>query len=235
MTDFAAIERTLSAALALHRLPVAVRYLDAAPQGIEKFGGSAPSGCTYWRLAQEGRSFYTVPGDHYNCPIGCHTHAIALPPERAHELAGVLQVMADAGYIRMEEVAAIPRLDRGPAAVVYSPLAASAGAPDVVLFSVRPKQLMLLQEAASRAGVASTVPLMARPTCAALAVARNGAAVSSACIGNRVYTGLGEDEMYFAVRGAAIESVAAELATIQSANEMLAGYHAARRSQLASA
>jgi uncharacterized protein (DUF169 family) len=235
MTDFAAIERALTGALALNRPPVAVRYLDSAPQGMDKFDGSAPSGCTYWRLAQEGRSFFTVPSDHYNCPIGSHTHAIALPAERAHELTGVLQVMSDAGYIRMDEVPGIPRLDKEPAAVAYSPLGAAQGAPDVVLFSVRPKQLMLLQEAALRAGVAPSIPLMARPTCAVLAVARNGAAVSSACIGNRVYTDLSEDEMYFAVRGSAIEAVAAELATIESANDMLAGYHAARRAELASA
>ena len=81
-----------------------------------------PSGCSFWRLAAEGRFFYTVPNDHYNCPIGSYTHNISLPPDRAPELEQTLSLMAGAGYIKMEEVPSIPRLPQTPDSVVYAPL-----------------------------------------------------------------------------------------------------------------
>ena len=66
--------------LRLGRRPVAVTFLDHEPSGIERFGGSEPSGCASWRLAAGGRVFYTVPSDHFNCAIGSYTHNIALSP-----------------------------------------------------------------------------------------------------------------------------------------------------------
>src|SRR5204862_502510 len=74
-------------------------------------------------VAAQGRSFYTVPGDHLYCPIGSYTHAIDLPPERAGELEQTLALMTSVGYVRMEEVPAIPRLPRTPAFTYYAPLA----------------------------------------------------------------------------------------------------------------
>ena len=70
MMDYISLERRLSSWLALDRRPVAVAVRDTAPPGIEPFAGIEPSSCSYWRLAAEGRTFYTVAGDHYNCPIG---------------------------------------------------------------------------------------------------------------------------------------------------------------------
>jgi hypothetical protein len=77
-----------------------------------------------------------------------------------------------------------------------------AGGPGVVLFAGRPGGVMLLQEAAVRAGVGAQVPLFGRPTCLALPAAlAHGVVASTRCIGNRVYTDLGEDELYVAVPG----------------------------------
>jgi hypothetical protein len=77
-----------------------------------------------------------------------------------------------------------------------------AGGPGVVLFAGRPGRVMLLQEAAVRAGVGAQVPLFGRPTCLALPAAlAHGVVASTGCIGNRVYTDLGEDELYVAVPG----------------------------------
>ena len=92
-----------------------------------------PSGCSFWKLAADGRTFSTVASDHYNCPIGSHTHNIPLPESRAHELTDTLSLMAQVGYIRMEEVPAIPRLTRTPGVVVYAPLGASPVDPDAVI------------------------------------------------------------------------------------------------------
>jgi uncharacterized protein (DUF169 family) len=51
---------------------------------------------------------------------------------------------------------------------------------------------------------------------------------SLGCIGNRVYTGLGDDELYFAIPGAKVEEVVRKLETIIEANRILEGYHRAR-------
>ena len=55
---------------------------------------------------------------------------------------------------------------------------------------------------------------------------------SSGCIGNRVCTGLGDDELYVALPGPDLERVAAELETIAHANATLAEYHCQRLSTL---
>ena len=234
MIDYGAIEKRLRERLELTRRPVAVAFRDAPPGGVTQFTGSEPSGCSFWRLAMEGRAFYTVPADHYNCPIGSHTHNIPLPAARAGELPQVLEVMTGLGYLKMEEVPGIPRLPKTPAAVVYAPLGDTPVDPDVVLFIGPPGRLMLLQEAALRAGVAGNVPLLGRPTCMALPAALAGGAVASTgCIGNRVYTGAGDDELYVAVRGRDLARIADEVETIVKANAALANYHRDRRATLA--
>ena len=234
MTAWAPIEQTLTSALNLSRRPVAVSFRDTPPAGVPAFAGSEPSGCSFWRVAAAGRTFYTVASDHYNCPIGAHTHAFTLPASRAPELEQTLGLMARIGYVRMEEVPGIAVPPKTPAAVVYAPLGDTPVDPDVVLVAGRPGRLMLLLEAAGRAGVATQPGLLGRPTCMALPAALAGGAVASAgCIGNRIYTDLGDDELYVAVPGRDVARVADELATIIAANDTLAGYHRDRRRALA--
>jgi uncharacterized protein (DUF169 family) len=93
-------------------------------------------------------------------------------------------------------------LVKAPVAITYAPSGDSLFAPDVVLFSCIPSVAMLLNEAANRAGLTSSPLPLGRPTCTALpASLQHRAILSLGCIGNRVYTGLGEDEMYMAVLG----------------------------------
>ena len=234
MIDYRAIERQLSAHLALPRRPVAVAFRESAPAGVAALAGTQPSGCSFWRLAAAGQTFYTVARDHHNCPIGSYTHGIDLPPDRAPELEQTLAFMTGLGYLRMEEVPGIPRLPTPPRVVVYAPLGDTPVDPDVVLFSGRPGRVMLLQEAAGRAGVATQAPLLGRPTCMALPAAlASGVVASGGCIGNRVYTDLGEDELYVAVPGTALVRIAEAAETIASANAALADYHRGRRQALA--
>jgi uncharacterized protein (DUF169 family) len=229
------IEQRISAAVKLPRRPVAVSFLDSVPSNIEKFSGTEPSGCSYWRLAAEGRVFYTVPENHFNCAVGAYTHNIALSPEREKETQQTLKMMFELNYVKAEEVAMIPRLAKPPVAITYAPLGDSPAAPDVVLFSCKPATAMLLNEAANRAGVANGAPALGRPTCMALpASLQHGAILSLGCIGNRVYTGLGEDEMYIVFRGRDLANVADALGAIISANAALSQYAADRRQQLAS-
>lgn len=234
MPDYRNTEQQVRQALGFERRPVAISFRESAPAGIAKFSGSEPSGCSFWRLAAAGRTFYTVPGDHYNCAIGSYTHNLALPDVRASELDQTLSFMTGIGYLKMEEVPGIPRLPRPPAIVIYAPLGDAPLDPDVVLFAGQPGKLMLLQEAAGRAGVKAGIPMLGRPTCMVLPAALAGNfVVSSGCIGNRVYTGVGEDEMYVAFPGKELEKIAGELSTIVSANATLADYHQGRRRELA--
>lgn len=143
-------------------------------------------------------------------------------------------LMTGIGYIRMEEVGGIPRLPRTPGVIVYAPLGETPVDPDVVLFAGRPGRVMLLQEAALRAGVGAGVPLLARPTCMALPAAlAKGAVASTACIGNRVYTDVGEDELWVVMPGKDLSRVADELRAITDANNTLSEYHRDRRRTLA--
>jgi uncharacterized protein (DUF169 family) len=230
------LEQRIAAAVKLPRRPVAVTFLDSIPTNVEKFSGTEPSSCSYWRLAAEGRVFYTLPEDHFNCAVGAYTHNIALSPEREKETEQTLTMMFELNYVKPEEVAMIPRLAKTPVAIAYAPLGDSPFTPDVVLFSCKPAAAMLLNEAANRAGVTSGAPALGRPTCMALpASLQHGAILSLGCIGNRVYTGLREDEMYMVFRGRDIASVADALAAIVSANAALSEYAAGRREHLASA
>jgi uncharacterized protein (DUF169 family) len=234
MMDYHALEKQLAIDLDLRRRPVAVTFLPAPPAGVEKYEGVQPSGCSFWRMASEGRTFYTIADHHYNCPIGSHTHNIALPPARAHELEETLGFMTSIGYIRMEEVPSIPRLADTPGVVMYGPLGAAPVDPDVVLFWGPPGKIMLLQEAALRAGAAAELQTLARPTCMVLPAAlAHGTVASTGCIGNRVYTGLDETELYVAVPGRDLARVARETSIVHSANATLLEYHRGRKRELA--
>lgn len=233
MADYRSLERRLAEAFALDRRPVAVTFARSGPAGVRKFTGTEPAGCGFWRLAEGGAVFYTEPGDHYNCAIGCYTHSIALPAERTSELDQTLAFMMQVGYIKPEDLAQIAQLRDAPSFIVYAPLGEAPMAPDVVLFAGKPSAIMLLNEAALRAGVGTQSASLGRPTCMALPAAlERGAVLSTGCVGNRIYTGLTDDELYAAVRGADLERLAAEAQTIANANARLAEYHRARREEL---
>ena len=236
VTDWKELDRQFSSAVKLPRSAVAVTFLDYEPTDMAKFEGTEPSSCSFWRLAAAGRTFYTLPENHFNCAVGAYTHNISLSPEREKETGDTLKLMFDLGYVKPEEIPQIPRLAKTPKAIVYSPLGDTPVAPDVVLFACKPSAAMLLQEAAGRAGVGTGAPTLGRPTCMALpASLQHGTLVSLGCIGNRVYTGLAEEELYVVLRGKDLPAVAEALKTIHSANVELKEYAQGRREQLATA
>ena len=72
--------------------------------------------------------------------------------------------------------------------------------------------------------------MLARPTCMAIPAAlAKGAVASAESIGNRTYTGLGDDELYAVIPAIDLERVADEVETIVAANLTLAEYHRGRR------
>src|SRR6266567_2338822 len=233
MANWKELEKLFAARLSLSRRPVALTFLDTQPEGIEKFSGTEPAGCSFWRLAAAGRAFYTVPADHFNCAVGTYSHNVRLPPERVQETEAMLGTMFNLGYVRPEEVPGIPRLPKEPAAIVFAPLGDTPVAPSVVLFACQTASAMFLNEAAIRAGAGSTLPLLGRPTCMALPAALLHGTVSSlGCIGNRVYTGLGADELYVVVPGKKLEAVSEALAVISTANSALEEFARGRQAAL---
>jgi uncharacterized protein (DUF169 family) len=235
-TNWKELEEQIASAVKPGKRPVAVTFLDSAPPGVKKFEGTEPSSCSFWRLAAAGSTFYTAPEDHFNCAVGAYTHNIALSPEREKETGQTLKMMFDLGYVKPEEVPQIPRLAKAPKAILYSPLGQAVAEPDVVLFACRPASAMLLQEAANRAGAGTGAPALGRPTCMALPVSlQQGTIISLGCIGNRVYTGLAEDELYVVIRGKDLAGVLEGLKTVQTANTALQNYAQGRRQELASA
>ena len=232
MPDYRAIEQKIQHLLKSSRRPVAVAFLETPPAGVRKFEGAQPSSCSFWRLAASGQTFYTVPSDHFNCPVGSYTQN-TLTPERMPELEQALNLMSGIGYVRMEEIPGIFQMPATPRIVLFAPLSDTPVPPSVVLASGQPGRLMMLAEAANRAHVMSQLPLLGRPTCMALPAAlAQGAVTSAGCIGNRVYTEIGEDELYIVLRGSDLEAIAPEMDTIYSANQTLTAYHAERKQTL---
>jgi uncharacterized protein (DUF169 family) len=233
--DWRELEHRIAKVVRGSARPVGVAFLDAEPANVKKYEGTQPSGCSFWRLAAEGRTFYTVPENHFNCAVGAYTHNIALSPERQQETETTLKMMFDLGYVKPEEVPQIPRLAQPPKAIVYSPLGEMPVDPDVALFALKPSAAMLLQEAAGRAGIGTGSPALGRPTCMALPAAlQHGTITSLGCMGNRIYTGLGEDEMYVVLRGRDLPAVAEALQVIGGANAALRDYARGRREELSS-
>jgi uncharacterized protein (DUF169 family) len=222
------------ARLELAHAPVAVAFLDAPPAGMSHVSHAEAAGCGYWKRASEGTAFYTTAEDHMNCPVGAFTHAVTLPPEKASELQSLVGTMIELKYLSGDEVPQIPRRSAPMAIAAYAPLSATPFQPDAVIFRGTARQIMLLTEAARGAGVFESGTVMGRPACAMLpqSIGSGEAAASVGCIGNRVYTSLGDDELYVVVPGNALGTVARQLETVLNANTELEKFHQARARQL---
>ncbi len=232
--DTKGLHARLSHLLGLDSAPIAVAFRSAAPSGISRVEQPGPAGCAYWKLAGEGRVFYTEAADHYNCPVGSYTHGVELPAERSAELQQVVGTMVGLQYIQMEEVPTLPRRTGPFGVAVYAPLAEAPTDPDVVIVRGNARQVMLVAEAARAAGIGHDGAAMGRPACAMIPEAMRSARANTSlgCIGNRVYTGLGDAELYFTIPGSRLADVVSKLETIVRANRELETYHQARLATL---
>jgi uncharacterized protein (DUF169 family) len=227
--DYANLGDRLQALLGLERQAIAIAFLDDAPAGVPRVNSPSPASCSYWKLASEGAVFHTKADDHVSCTIGAYTHGVSLSPEKAAELESTIGRMIALNYLRPEEVPQVPHSAEPFQVAVYSPLAQSPCEPQIVLIRGNARQCMLLTEAAIVAGI-SPNRVMARPTCAFLpGTLQTGRPTPSfACIGNRVYTGMDNDELYYAIPGLRIDEVVAALEKIVVANQALESFHQAR-------
>jgi len=142
--------------------PIAISFSDRIPAGVTSFDGVVPAGCVFWQLAST-RTFVTTTKDHELCSIGVHTHHMAQPsPSHQAELKQALEAMSGLDYVREEEVAAIPVVQREVKHVIYGPLADFPLDPEVVLLFAHARQGQILSEAASRIDK-GVPPAMGRP------------------------------------------------------------------------
>ena len=150
--------------IGLTKRPIAIAFFEEPPDRLERWDkGNAPSGCFFWQQAWDGYSFYTVPADYYNCAVGCHTHSIPLPSERAQELDETIGLMIEHNYVSEEEIPGIPTLKISPGVICYGPVGSVPFEPDVVVAAVKPAQGMLMFEAGLKAGAANgSVPTIGR-------------------------------------------------------------------------
>jgi uncharacterized protein (DUF169 family) len=222
--------------LGLRRVPIKVAFLDAPPANVPRWSDApVPSGCVFWDRAMEGKTFYTVPADHWNCAIGSYTHKIGLPPDREGELENTVGFMVETRYLDMAEVPGIPTLDREPAAVAYAPASSNAFAADVVLLAATPAQATLIYEAALQAGIAQTMSNAAfsRPSCAVLPLSAKTAmmSISFGCRGNRTFTRVTDEEIYIAVPGSRWDELLDRIVEVQRSNLTMGNYYQAQRAK----
>jgi uncharacterized protein (DUF169 family) len=215
--------------LQLSKPPIAVGFFEEAPAGVEQWtGGAVPAGCSFWREAMAGRTFYTVQADHYNCAVGAYTHNIPQPAFRSTALNDTIGFMIESGYLQMAEVPMIPVLPKTPRYVAYGPAEEGRFPPDVVVIAARPAAMMLIYEAALRCGAGSiATPALGRPGCAVLPMAINSgaAALSLGCKGNRTFTGLPDEDMYLAIPGSKWDAVVHEVRTIVTSNAAMEAHY----------
>ena len=222
----------LQETLGLAFRPVALAFRPSPPAGVPRVSAPMPAGCAYWKAASEGHTFYTDAADHFGCPVGAHTHGVPLTPEKSQELGSLIETMLGLDDVQAEELPELPHRSEPFGVLVYGPLDEAEFDPDVVIVRGSVTQIMMVSEAARAAGV-FVGQALGRPACAIVPSAINsGQAVASVgCIGNRVYTGLGDGEMYFAIPGARLAAVIEKVPTIVAANRALGEFHQGRSVQ----
>jgi uncharacterized protein (DUF169 family) len=221
--------------LGWRRLPIKIGFLDAPPADLPRWSdGPVPAGCVFWDRAMDGKAFYTLPADHWNCAIGSYTHNLALPPERAEELDATISFMVETRYLDRAEIPGLPVLDSAPAVVAYAPVSSDLFPADVVLLAAAPAPMTLVYEAALKADIAQAgTHTFSRPSCAVLPLSRKtqGLSMSFGCRGNRTFTGVHEDEMYVALPAAKWSELLDRVIEVQRSNLTMANYYQAHRAK----
>jgi uncharacterized protein (DUF169 family) len=199
------------------------------------FGGRVAAGCVFWERAAQG-PIVTAARDHDMCSIGIYTHNLAgAPPKHSPELETVLKVLNDLEYVRSEDLAQIPVLNRSAKYVIYAPLDEMPVPPDAVLVFCNASQSLVMSEAVQQveAGVA---PVMGRPACAVIpqVVNNSRAAMSLGCCGARAYLeSLTDDIALWALPGPRLAQYVERLSILAHANKVLSIFHQLRKQDVA--
>lgn len=224
---------TLVKSLQLRQAPVAITFTSTLPDGISGPEQRVAAGCRFWQDGAK-KTFVTTANDHGLCAIGIHTHNLAPTQASMTDLQDALRVFGELGYVREEDIPAIPVLRDRSQYVIYGPLEEAQAAPDVVLLFVDGRQMLVLSEAAQQVE-SGNPPAMGRPACAVIPQVRNTgrAAVSLGCCGARAYLDIFSDDVaIFAIPGDKLEAYVHRIEVLSKANSVLAQFHTIRRHQI---
>ena len=235
MTDYASIAKTIMDSLKLRVAPVAVCLTDQPPKGLPGPSEAAPAGCSFWEKGAQG-AFVTSAKDHSNCAVGMYTHHMPLEtPSQQEDLNTCLKVFGDLGYVRSEDIPAIPVLKEEAQYVTYAPLASTPVPPSTVLLFADSRQSLAITEAVQQVEP-GVPPALGRPACAVIPQAINTGkpALSLGCCGARAYLDvLTDDFALWALPGARIGDYAARIKVLADANQILTKFHQLRREDVA--
>lgn len=228
----------LTSKLGLTSPPVALSFVEDAPEDLRTVDREVPSACSFWRMA-EAEVFYAPAEKHYNCPIGTMTMGFDMPQEVQQNLMGLVQMMTGSGYISPEEPANIPTVKKKKGGIVYGPLAQFPIAPDVVLLWLTPRQAMIYNEAIgnSRWTGESAPHVLGRPACAALPAAfeKSQPQLSMGCAGMRTFTEIGDGLMLVALPGESLTEFLEALDKTLRANGAVQAFYDEHKARFASA
>ncbi len=229
----------LTQKLRLEIAPVALAFVDRAPEGVAAPAAASPSACGFWRQAERGL-FFAPAKDHFNCPVGAMVMGFDLPEAVTNELMELVGTLTKCGYITAEEPARIPtNAKRGSAGVLYGPLAQFPATPDAVLIWLKPAQAMILSEATGGATWGNDQPaaVFGRPACAAIPQAESSGrtTLSLGCAGMRTFTQIAPDRLLAVVPGKSLEAFAENVTRLREVNDGMEAFYQDRAAKLATA
>jgi uncharacterized protein (DUF169 family) len=208
--------------------PVALAFVDAAPDGVPTTDNVVPSSCSFWRKAEES-VFYAPAEAHYNCPIGAMVMGFDLTQEVESNLGTAVELMCSVSYLGADEPAHIPTVKKHKNGIVYGPLGEFPLEPDAVLLWVTSRQAMLLSEAVGNSkwmesGAKTTY---GRPACAAIPSALDAEqpTLSLGCMGMRTFTEVLPDLLLSVVPGSKLAEFEQLVVDTVEANKKMQAYY----------
>jgi len=234
MPDYSSIAKILSESLKLRVPPVAVCFSNTPPEKVPASMEPAAAGCVFWERGAQ-KAFVTSAADHSNCVVGMYTHHMPLTTAAQQEnLNDCIKFFGDLGYVRPEDLVAIPVLKEEAKYVTYAPLAATPVPPAAVLVFANSRQSLAITEAVQQVQP-SVPPALGRPACAVIpqVVNTGSPALSLGCCGARAYLNVMTDDFaLWALPGDRIADYAARIQVLAKANQILTQFHQLRRADV---
>jgi len=231
-TDWRDLADRLTSVLKLAAPPIAISFQMQADSSVAGLGdaiaapnehgrtGQVPAGCVFWIKATD-RVFSTVAKDHANCSVGSYTHGFLSLAEAATK--DDVKAVLEAEWVGPADVQSLPHLSEKPHTVVYGPLAAITGEPDVVLVRINGLALMTLKDAFPK------IAIEGKPQCHIIPMAKQqGEPVASlGCALSRARTGMKAEEMTCAIPAPGLSGIVERLEQAAGLDRAMARYAAA--------
>ncbi len=232
--NYSNLSEQLVQGLQLPTTPVALGFMDQAPEGVAVFDSTVPSACAFWTQAEKGL-FFAKAEFHDNCPIGVMTMGFPVTPKVLSNLTDFVQKMCNVSYLGAKEPAHIPGINDAKSGILYGPLSLFPVPPGLVLFWVNGRQAMLLEEALGTVcwDAKGKAEAFGRPACGALAIAANESrsTLSLGCSGMRTFTEVPDDKMLASIPGSLLQNLEERLRRTVRSNEQMLAFYRQHKSQ----